>query len=59
LNKDGTVNIVDMATVAKAFGSRPIIPEWNAVADMNVNEVINIVDVAKAAESFGKQTDPQ
>jgi hypothetical protein len=58
LNKDETVNTVDMAIVAKAFGSRPGVPGWNAVADMDVNEVINIVDVAKVAESYGKQTNP-
>jgi hypothetical protein len=46
LNKDGTVNIVDASKVAKAFGCKPGDSNWDAIADMDLNEVINIVDVS-------------
>jgi hypothetical protein len=63
LNKDGTVNILDIAIVAKAFGSHgPDIPNpgdppsknWNATADMDKNGWINIIDIATVARDYGK-----
>jgi hypothetical protein len=65
LNKDGRVNILDIAIVAKAFGSHgPDIPNpgdppsknWNATADMDKNGWINIIDVATVARDYGKTT---
>jgi hypothetical protein len=65
LNKDGTVNIIDIATAAKAFGSHgPDIPNpgdppsknWNATADMDKNGWINIIDIATVAREYGKTT---
>jgi hypothetical protein len=54
LNKDGTVNIVDISIVARAFGSTPLSPNWNFIADLDQNGVINIIDVTKVAKDFGK-----
>lgn len=54
MNRDGKVNIVDIAIVAKAFGSKPGNPKWNSDADMDENGIINIIDVAKVAKNFGK-----
>jgi hypothetical protein len=63
LNKDGTVNIIDIATAAKAFGSHgPDIPNpgdppsknWNATADLDKNGWINIIDIATVARDYGK-----
>jgi hypothetical protein len=54
LNKDGTVNIMDIAIVARAFGCKPGDDRWNPIADMDTNETINIIDVAKVAKDYGK-----
>jgi hypothetical protein len=54
LNQDGIVNIIDIAIVARAFGSRPGDPNWNATADMDKNGWINIIDVATVARDYGK-----
>jgi hypothetical protein len=55
LNKDGTVNILDIAIAAKAYGSKPGDPNWNPIADVAspYNE-INIIDIATVAKDYGK-----
>ncbi len=54
LNGDGTVNIVDIAIVATAFGTKPGDETWNELADMDGNKEINIVDVSMVAVDYGK-----
>jgi len=63
LNNDGTVNIQDLFTVAKAFGSHgPDIPnpgepaskKWNPIADVTRDGWINIQDLFKVARDYGK-----
>jgi uncharacterized protein YfaS (alpha-2-macroglobulin family) len=54
VNGDGVVNILDVAIVAKAYGSYPGHPRWNPAADMDSNEIINILDVARVAKDYGK-----
>jgi hypothetical protein len=54
LNKDGSVNILDIFIIAKAFGSKPGDPNWNAVADLNKDNVTNILDVFAVARDYGK-----
>jgi len=56
LNKDGIVNIIDIAIVSKAYGSKPGDPRWNETADLDKNGIINIVDLAMVAKDFGKRT---
>ena len=56
INKDGTVNILDIFIVAQAFGSKPGDPNWNAVADLDNNGIINILDVFAIARDYGKTT---
>lgn len=65
INRDKTVNIMDIATAAKAYGSHgPDIPNpgdppsnnWNAIADMDKNGWINIIDIAAIARDYGKTT---
>jgi hypothetical protein len=56
LNKDGIINILDIAIVAKAFGTKPGDLNWNPVADLNKDNVINIIDVATVARDYGKTT---
>jgi len=55
INGDGTVNILDISLVARAFGSEPGHPNWNAAADLNNDEVISIVDIYMVAKEYGKK----
>jgi hypothetical protein len=54
LNSDGKVNILDIATVAKAIGSYPGHLMWNPIADVNNDNTVNILDVALVAKNLGK-----
>jgi hypothetical protein len=54
LNKDGTVNIVDISIVAKAFNSKPGDPNWNVIADLDKNAMVNIIDMSMVAKDYGK-----
>jgi hypothetical protein len=54
LDANGVVNIIDVAIVARAFGSRPGDEKWNQNADLDNNGIINIIDVAAVAKDFGK-----
>lgn len=60
INGDGTVDITDVATAAKAFGSKPGNPRWNPDADITGNKylvpdgVVDIMDIALIAKNFGK-----
>jgi len=54
VNDDGTVNIRDLFTVARAFGSIPGEPDWNPTADVEMDEVIGIRDLYKIAKDYGK-----
>ena len=51
---DGSVTIVDIATLAAAFGSKPASPNWNIAADIDNDGDVDIVDIATAASYFGK-----
>jgi hypothetical protein len=54
LNRDKTVNILDIFIVANTFGSKPEDPNWNAVADLNKDRTVNIFDLFTVARDFGK-----
>ena len=54
LNKDGTVNIIDIFIVAKAFGSYKGHPRYSEIADLDKNGVINIMDIFGVAKDYGK-----
>jgi len=54
LNGDGTINIVDIFIVAKAFGTKEGNPNYNPIADLDGNKEINIVDLYKIAKDYGK-----
>jgi len=48
------IDIFDIATVALAFGSAPVDPNWNANADINSDEVVDIFDIVVVALHFGE-----
>jgi Dockerin type I domain len=56
VNQDGRVDILDLATVAVAFGSTPGSPNWNPAADLNHDANINILDLAIVAAAFGQKS---
>jgi len=57
VNGDGQVNIVDIAQVAVAFGTKPGDPKWSPNADINNDNVTNILDISTVAVHFG-EVDP-
>ena len=57
VNSDGVVNIFDLVTVARAFGTKPGEANWNPKADLKRDELINIFDVVLVAKNYGR-TDP-
>jgi hypothetical protein len=54
LNKDGTVNILDIFIVAQAFGATLGDENWKAIADLNNDGTVNILDIFAVAWDFGK-----
>jgi hypothetical protein len=52
LNWDETVNILDIAIVAKAFETRPNDENWNATADINKDGMVNILDMSMVAREY-------
>jgi len=54
VNDDEIVNILDISTVAMAFGCKPGDLRWNPIVDMDLNETINILDLSTVAMDYGK-----
>jgi hypothetical protein len=54
LNGDGVVNMLDLAKVAKAFGSRSGLANWNVTADLNKDGNVDILDLSIVAKRFGR-----
>jgi len=52
VNHDGEVDIYDVVTVAKAFGSRPEDANWNSLADPGGDGIIDLFDVVFIAKNF-------
>ncbi len=53
ISSDGKTDILDIATIAMAFGSYLGSERWNAELDINWDGKIDIIDVATAAINFG------
>ena len=53
-NDDGVINIIDLAIIARAFGSMPTSPHWDERADINGDGWVNICDFVLAASNFGR-----
>jgi thermitase len=54
LNMDGVVDGNDLIIVARAFGSIPGYPRWNALADVNGDQRIDGCDLIIIARHFGE-----
>jgi hypothetical protein len=55
VNRDGNVDILDIAIAAKAYGSYHGHPRWNPKADLDGNNKVDIVDIATVAKDYGKK----
>jgi PKD repeat protein len=54
VNGDGKVDIMDIAIVAKAYGSYPGMDNWNPDADVNGDGKVDIMDIAIVAKHYGE-----
>jgi uncharacterized protein YfaS (alpha-2-macroglobulin family) len=52
INQDGKVNILDLAIVARAWGSYPGHPRWDPRCDINGDDKINIMDITLVAKEY-------
>jgi parallel beta-helix repeat protein len=53
VNRDGVVDIKDVAIVSSAFGSYSGHARWNPLGDLNDDGRIDIMDLAKTCANFG------
>jgi hypothetical protein len=53
VNDNGFVNVLDVFSLGKAFGSSPGSPNWNEEADMNGDEAVNSADLSRLVGNFG------
>ena len=51
---DGKVNLVDVFSVALAYGSVPGMTKWNPNLDVNNDGKINLIDYFTTALNYGK-----
>jgi hypothetical protein len=58
VNKDGTVNLIDLVLLALAYGSKPGDANWNAKADINGDGRVGLNDLVILAQNYGKNTNP-
>jgi hypothetical protein len=54
LNRDGSVNTLDLAMLGAAMWSTSTDSDWNPKADLNNDGVVNILDLSLICSDFGK-----
>jgi hypothetical protein len=54
VNHDRRVDIIDVASAVRAFGSKLGDTRWNVDADVQGDGIVNILDMSIIARSFGK-----
>lgn len=54
VNRDGSVDMLDIIALKSAWGSTPADSDWNPKADLNKNGVVNINDLLLLYKDFGK-----
>lgn len=56
LNRDGTVDIRDLNILVRLNGASIVSPDWNPIADLNLDGKIGVLDIAYCASYYGKKT---
>jgi len=54
VNRDGKIDIVDISTAARAFGSQAGAARFRFEGDVNQDQKVDIIDISLIARSFGK-----
>lgn len=54
VNKDGIVDIADLATAGMAYQAKEGDPKYNPEADVNRDGIINVIDLALIGVNYGK-----
>jgi hypothetical protein len=54
VNRDGSVNILDVAALKVAWGSTPADSNWNPRANLNRDGVVDLFDILLLRNDFGK-----
>ena len=54
INHDGKVDMRDISTIARAYGTTPEDENWNPKADLYEDGFIDMTDINIATENFGK-----
>jgi cell wall-associated NlpC family hydrolase len=57
VNGDDVVDMIDVVTVIRAFGSYPTQPKWDPNCDINIDFKVDMRDIIITISQFGK-TDP-
>jgi hypothetical protein len=55
LNGDFKVSLSDLSILAKAYGTTPDSPKWNANADINGDGKVGLSDLSLLAKHYGQQ----
>lgn len=56
LNRDGTINVLDIGILNAAYGSTPADSNWNPNADLNNDGAIDILDLYLIFLDFGQSS---
>jgi hypothetical protein len=48
------ISLTDLVKLANAYGSKPGDPNWNPMADINVNDKVDLADLVMLANNYGK-----
>jgi hypothetical protein len=54
-NQDNVVNIMDVSRVARAFGAKFGMPQYDSEVDSNQDFAINILDISNVAREFSQE----
>jgi len=56
INRDGTINQLDLEALNKAYGSKPTSSGWSSNTDINNDKIINVLDLRILGKNYGKTT---
>lgn len=59
INRDGMVNVTDLAPVRTSFNSTSGQPGFNPDADFNGDRIVDVYDLVRSGLGFSKTMDPQ